>query len=235
MKSPAIIIPTQPANLADAKRLITRAAKKADIVEIWLDRVAEPAMIRTVLGYTRKPVIVNLKDKKERGVFRGSAKQRTEILSKALQQISPNPSLQKREVYVDLPLDFPPELIRQFRKEHPQTKLILSWHDFAATPNLKKLRALVKKAQALRADVVKLVGTARSMQDVYAILTIATELQKAKQAFLVMAMGELGAVARVLSPLLGGLGMFAAYDKKSASAPGQLTATELKQWWKDFA
>lgn len=226
MQRPAIIIPTQPTSLADAKRLIARAAKKADIVEIWLDRLADPVLVRKVLSLTKKPVIVNLKDKKERGVFGGSAQQRLTLLSAAAVAGAK---------YVDLPLDFPPELIRQFRKEHPKTKLILSWHDFAAMPDLKKLRQLVKKAKTLRADVVKLVGTARSMQDVFVILTIATELKKAKQEFLVMAMGELGAVTRVLSPLLGGLGMFAAYDKKSASAPGQLTTEELQQWWKDFA
>lgn len=228
MPTPAIIIPIRPTSLRDAKRLIARAEKVADIVEIWLDRVnpLDEMTIEAVIHLAKKPVYVNLKDAAEKGEFAGSAKARVALLAAAAKAGAR---------YVDLPITLSPTLIRSFKTTHKKTKLVLSWHDFDAMPDLKKLRTLAKKADVLGADVVKLVGTATVVSDAFPILAIARELATQKKSFLTMAMGESGQLTRVLTSMMGGLGMFAALDAASASAPGQMSAKELRKWWTDFA
>lgn len=225
---PAVIIPIRPTSLRDAQQLLVRAEKQADIVEIWLDQLRpfESVTAQEVVRLAKKPLIVNLKDAAEKGTFAGSPYERVTLLSAAAEAGA---------AYVDIPLTFPSTLIRAFKSVHKKTKLILSWHDFATMPDVKKLRTLAKKALSSGADVVKLVGTAHAVADTFPILTISKELADQKQVFLAMAMGEAGKLTRVITPLIGGLGMFAALDKKSATAPGQMTVAELKKWWRDFA
>lgn len=224
---PKVIIPIQPKSLAEAKKMLRTAAKQADLIEIWLDGIKDldAEKVRELVRAAKKPLIVNLKDKQEQGTFRGGDPKRVELL---------NIAAKAGAKYIDLPLTFAPKLIREFRKMYPRTKLILSWHDFEQVPSLKKLQQLAQKAENFNADVIKLVGTAQKWEDNFQILAISRELAKRKKAFLIMAMGEYGQVSRALTPLLGGLGMFAALTVKGASAAGQLTAKELKKWWQDL-
>lgn len=228
MPNPKIIIPTQPQSLVEAKKLIKAAEKVADIVEVWLDGVQDldAAKIQELVKSAKKPLMVNLKDKKEKGAFRGSAQKRVELLGLAARAGAQ---------FVDLPLTLDAKLIRAFQKAHPRTKLILSWHDFSKMPNLEKLHSLAKTATKFQPAIIKLVGTAKQWEDNFPILAMSRELVADKKVFLTMAMGEHGQVSRVLAPLLGSFGAFAALNAKSASAPGQLTAKELKKWWRDFA
>lgn len=227
MSAPKIIIPIRPASVALALRQICVAAKAGDIVEVWLDGIKnlDAAKVQTIVRGAKSPLILNLKNKKERGRFVGSDAQRLELL-----QVGVKAGAE----FIDLPLDFPPNLIRQFRRENPRTKLILSFHDFAKMPPIAKLRTLARQAEQRGAAIIKIVGTAKKWSDNRAILQIASELAARKKKFIVLAMGQRGELTRVIAPLLGGFGMFAPLDKKSATAAGQLTAAELQKWWQDF-
>jgi 3-dehydroquinate dehydratase type I len=218
---PKVIIPLKPKNLAEAKKLISRAEKLADIIEIWLDGITDlnPEKVAAIVKFAKKPLILNLKDKKEKGSFRGNSLARFQLLTKS------------KATYVDLPLSFPVKLIQRFRKENPKTKLILSFHDFAKMPSLQAFRQLAKKASQQKADVVKLVGFARNYSDNLSILQISHELSTAKKSFLTIAMGEKGEITRIITPLFGGLGMFALLDAKNKTAAGQIPVFELKQLW----
>lgn len=222
---PKVIIPLKPRSVAEAKKLITRAEKSADILEIWLDGIADlnSEKVSTIVKATKKPLILNLKDAKEKGSFRGNSLARFQLLTKS------------KAAYVDLPLSFSPQLIQRFRRENPKTKLILSFHDFQKTPAIQQLRKLAKQAIQRKADVVKLVGFARNYSDNLPILQISYELAAAKKTFLTIAMREKGEITRIITPLLGGLGMFALLDVKNKTAAGQLPVAVLKDFWKKLA
>lgn len=217
-----IIIPLRPKSLAEAKKLISRAEKSADVLEIWLDSVADldQAKVAAIVRLSQKPLILNLKDTKEQGNFRGNSQQRFQLLTRS------------RAAYVDLPLSFPLRLIQQFRRENPEIKLVLSFHDFTKMPSLQVFRQLAKQALRQKADIVKLVGFAKKFSDNLPILQISHELAAAKKSFLTIAMGEKGEMTRVITPLLGGFGMFAPVDKKNKTASGQIPAVVLKDFWK---
>ena len=83
MPTPKIIIPIQPNSVADAQRKLRQVEREADLVEIWLDGVKnlDTAKVRGIVKLVKKPLILNLKDKAEKGTFRGSANERLELLS----------------------------------------------------------------------------------------------------------------------------------------------------------
>lgn len=227
MLNPKIIIPLRPRSVAEAIRLITAAEKKGDLTEVWLDGIKQlnETKIKKIVKAAKKPLIVNLKNKREMGESRLGDKKRVELLALAAQAgVS----------FVDVSLDLSAALIRDLKKHCEKTKLILSFHDFKKTPAVERLRKLSEKAFQTGADVVKLVGNANSWEDCTPIFQISWELAKQGKSFLTMGMGEFGEPTRVITPLIGGLGMFAPIEKKAATAPGQLTVAELREWWKAF-
>src|SRR5438309_1942897 len=83
------------------------------------------------------------------------------------------------------------ERLNQFRG---RTHVIVSYHNFEATPPLDTVIARVTKVQA---DAYKIVTTARKPSDNVRVLAVAKALPK--QKMIVLAMGELGFPTRVLS------------------------------------
>ncbi len=227
MLNPKIIVPLRPISVADFERQIIDVIDVADFVEIWLDRIKnlDEAKIKKILVATEKPTIVNLRTKKEGGSSRFGDPRRVEFLKMAAAAGA---------TFVDLALDTPITRVRDFQKNCGGTKLILSFHDFEKTPKIERLQKLVQKAEKMKADVVKIATTAKSWEDSAPIFQISWELAKANKNFLTLAMGECGEPTRVITPLIGGLGMFAPLHKKDASAAGQLTVSELREWWKAF-
>lgn len=216
-----IIVPIRPSSLAIAKRQIRAILKTYDLVEVWLDRLPKlaEAQIRALEKIAPGRLIFNLKGKAEQGDFRGSPLERVRLL--AAVQAS----------FVDLPLDFP--FLRQFRSL-TQARLILSWHDFKAMPSLSVWRKKVQQAEKKPAAIIKLVGSARRLADNLIVLRLAAELEKKGRSFIVLAMGERGVISRVVAPFFGAFGMFAPLRKANQTAPGQLTAAELRKWWGVF-
>ena len=227
MLNPKIIIPFRPNSVAELKRNLLDAEEEADLIEVWLDGVKQldELKVKKIIKAVKKPLILNLKNKREGGVSRLGDKKRVEFLKIAA----------KAGVdFVDADLGLPVALLRDLKKSCEKTKLILSFHDFKKTPKIERLRRLAKKAFQLDADIVKLVGFAKNWQDCTPIFQISWELAKAGKSFLTIAMGECGEPTRVITPLIGGLGMFAPIEKKDATAAGQLTVEELRRWWRAF-
>ncbi|MCF7836340.1 type I 3-dehydroquinate dehydratase [Candidatus Gracilibacteria bacterium] len=225
--NPKIIIPLRPRSVAELQRLLLDTEEKADLIEVWLDGIKEldEEKIKNISQLVTKPLIVNLKNKSEGGTSRFGDKKRIEILKLAA-KVGVD--------FVDADLNLPVALLRDLKKSCTQTKMILSFHDFEKTPKIERLQKMTEKAFRLDADVVKIATFTKSWDDCTPIFQISWELAKAKKNFLTMGMGKHGEPTRVITPLIGGLGMFAPLDKKDATAAGQLTVAELREWWGAF-
>jgi 3-dehydroquinate dehydratase/shikimate dehydrogenase len=81
----------------------------------------------------------------------------------------------------------------------------------------------------LGADVWKVATKANDIRDNLVVLQLIKEF---KVPGISLAMGDLGVISRVLSPLVGGFLTYASVSKGSESAPGQLTVHELKSIYK---
>lgn len=106
------------------------------------------------------------------------------------------------------------------RKDLPDgAKLIASFHDHKATPDLKKLKAVLTKLCAVRPWAVKIAVTVNSCDDLLTLDALRASASHPRTT--ILGMGPLAHLTRVLSPLRNHL-TYAVLGTE-ASAPGQLT------------
>jgi 3-dehydroquinate dehydratase type I len=129
--------------------------------------------------------------------------------------------------YVDVAL-FSPKLQNFVSKiKQAGAKAIVSFHDYTKTLSLKELNRILEREVSAGADVCKIVTTATKIED---NLTLLQFLQSApvRKKPVCFAMGELGKTSRLLSPVFGGFFTFAALERGSETAPGQMTVQEMR-------
>ena len=107
------------------------------------------------------------------------------------------------------------------------TKCLLSFHEMKATPPLDRMREIVQRQLEAGADVCKVITTAQRFEDNLTVLQLIAEFPKTK--IVSFAMGPLGLISRVLCPLVGGDFTYASVEKGKESAPGQITARDLRK------
>ncbi|WP_394687396.1 type I 3-dehydroquinate dehydratase [uncultured Xanthomonas sp.] len=123
-----------------------------------------------------------------------------------------------------------PAVLRQVvERAHRQgVYVVMSSHDFHATPPVAEIVARLQRQQALGADVLKIAVMPRDPGDVLHLLDATWQMrQRSGQPLLTMAMGPLGAVSRLSGGTFGQSLTFGMLG--SASAPGQIDAARLRQ------
>ncbi len=114
-----------------------------------------------------------------------------------------------------------PEAIARLRS---RAALILSFHDFRATRNLDETLGKMLK---IPADFYKVVSTATTLSDNVAMMKF-LQAQSGKHALIGLCMGEQGIISRVLSVRAGSAFTFAAVSADLKTAPGQVSARDLR-------
>jgi 3-dehydroquinate dehydratase type I len=129
--------------------------------------------------------------------------------------------------YVDLEINT--EAVGQIAKKVKSlgAKVIVSFHDFEATPEKELLEGILRDELSAGADICKIVGTSNKPGDNLTYLNLLRE--KADVEIVSFGMGNAGILSRVLSPLVGGAFTYASAEAGSGSAPGQLTISELRE------
>ncbi len=109
------------------------------------------------------------------------------------------------------------------------TRIVMSSHDFQATPATEEIVARLRRQDALGADVLKIAVMPKSPADVLKLLD-ATEQVRAKYSLkpqLTMSMGGLGAISRLSGEVFGSDMTFGMIGVPSA--PGQVDVKQLRQ------
>lgn len=109
------------------------------------------------------------------------------------------------------------------------TRIVMSSHDFQATPATEEIVARLRKQDALGADVLKIAVMPHNPADVLRLLD-ATEQVRAKYSLkpqLTMSMGGLGAISRLSGEVFGSDMTFGMIGVPSA--PGQVDVKQLRQ------
>jgi 3-dehydroquinate dehydratase-1 len=132
---------------------------------------------------------------------------------------------------VDVELCNEPDFISDVKKAAGSsgTKLILSYHNFDATPDEAFICNKLRQAQELGADIAKVAVMPKGYKDVLTLLsaTLKTRSEYLKIPIVTMSMGAEGGVARLVGGLFGTDITFAI--GKKASAPGQIPIAVLRQ------
>jgi len=218
-----ICVPVVEATVNRARGKYQRAARKGLWTEIRLDYLEEPPpdlqkLFRTLPG----PVIATNRLAAEGGRWTGTEADRLALLAEALNL---------GVTCLDLELAADAGFRREIWTRRGPTKLILSWHDFAGTPDAARLEAILDEMLNAEADVVKMVALAREPADNLRLLSLIPRAKAQGKEIIAFCMGPLGKWSRIAAPLLGSWLTFAPFSKTRASAPGQLTVNDLKRVW----
>ncbi len=189
----------------------------ADLVELRLDYLETPNLDKiaeTVLKLGEK-VVITLRPSWEGGGFREDEDERARILGK-LATFSP--------AYIDVELNS--QIIDAVSgRKGGRTKIIVSWHDFQATPTLNRLQELANKALE-KGDIAKIIPTAREFSDNLTALELYRKVDPSR--LICFAMGEAGVSSRILSALMGAPIAYSCLPGEEA-APGQINIIEFRR------
>jgi len=210
----ALIVPlTHPSAGAMRAGMDAAAAAGADMVECRLDYLDAPARDApaVLLAGPPLPVVATCRPTRQGGRFDGPETDRLAVLRAAAESGAD---------YVDVEDDVP-------EPRWPEGPVIVSHHDFARRPG--DLDGLVARMSRTRAEVVKVAFAAAGPEDALGALEVV--IGAAKPA-IALAMGEAGAVSRILAKKFGAFGTYASLAAGAESAPGQLTIDEMKRLYR---
>jgi len=198
---------------------VAPVADLADVIEIRMDGLREP-LDPACIAAIPKPVLATNRPTWEGGRFAGSEEERVDRLEAALQGGAR---------LVDIELRAAPELrARLLATAHRLgAQVLVSSHDFAATPSADHLSATLRQMIASGADIGKIVTTAASPADALRVLNLQQEAMAAAFPLCAFAMGEAGTISRLATLYLGGFMTYAALSEEQATAPGQITVHNL--------
>jgi 3-dehydroquinate dehydratase/shikimate dehydrogenase len=204
-----------------------------DFLEIRLDLLERAedgiAVIRRVLRrYPETVILATCRRKQNGGAFRGSIPSQMAILEDAV-----NAGAAIVDIEIET-AETAPDLLEPF---HGRARLMVSYHNFEATPALSRV---LRRLEKIPADLYKLATLAKKPTDALRVLELPAG--HSKQQLVMMAMGEVGTPPRILGPARGSAFAFAAPNpkkeaprKRSANplkatptAPGQISACDLR-------
>ena len=131
--------------------------------------------------------------------------------------------------FVDVELGAPKQMSKRVRQcaHENGAVFIRSFHDFEGTDSREALKALVDKCQYHGADMVKIVTTAHSQDDVDKVLSLYNDYEP--YGLLAFCMGEAGKQSRMDCLACGAPYTYAAYSEEESAAPGQWVASEMEE------
>ena len=220
------ICATIPAPTVDqALDLIKKAElRHANLVELRFDYLDDLSWAGEIISATRLTKIATLRHVSKGGKFRGREHDRIRCLFEAAKSGC-------EFIDIELGTRNTPEIIMKIKNLGAKT--IISYHDFHSTHNFRKLNMILKRQIKTKADLFKIVTTARRLRDNLTILDfVANAIEMGEVVS--FAMGELGTVSRILSPIYGASFTFAAVERGIESANGQLTLEEMRNIYRSM-
>ncbi|MGN0204759.1 MAG: type I 3-dehydroquinate dehydratase [Coprococcus sp.] len=120
--------------------------------------------------------------------------------------------------------------IALIEKAHSRnTFVIMSSHDFKATPDKEEILRRLRHMEKLKADILKIAVMPCSRRDVLTLLSATEQMSSETDCPLVtMSMGGLGLISRLSGEVFGSAMTFGSAGK--ASAPGQIDVCRLKEF-----
>lgn len=213
--------------MPDVGSLLAHARREAEagetFLEFRLDYLPDPCkgaeVIRGFLDQFPDCILIaTCRRHQNHGKFNGSIEEQLTVLGLAVGH-----GAQAIDVEIET-AEVAPERLTQFRG---RAKVILSYHNFEATPPMD---TIINRMLRVSADAYKVVTTARKPSDNVRVLAAAKALPKHRMV--VLAMGELGFPTRVLSPVFGGIYSYAAPLYSGGTAAGQVSARYLRHLYR---
>ncbi len=186
--------------------------KGADILEFRIDALNNPNFkdIKQTIEEINFPMIVTNRIQSEGGSFKGSEKERIELLKKCSNIVE----------YIDVELQTDDKYIKQINKG--KAKTIISYHDFKKTPELEEIYYIVEKEKKL-GNIAKVAFMPQNLEDTLKVLAILSHYDNT----IAISMNELGSYTRVMASKFNSPITFAA--GRDVTASGQIDIETMKE------
>ena len=213
---------------SDANDLLDKAedvVRDNPFIELRLDYLVHPAQaLPRIKEFTEThphvATIATCRRVASGGKFKGSIPSQLELLGKAAAA-----GCQLVDIELQTAVRLKPAQVEKLRAK---AAVVISFHDFRAT---QKLEETLKKMAAYPADFYKIVGTATSLYDNVTMMKFLEKHQDA-HSLVGLCMGEQGIISRVLGVRAGSAFTFGAITLDEKTAPGQVTAQELRSTYR---
>lgn len=227
---PKICVPlvasTREALLAEAARLTSLPADLTEWRADCMEGILEPGRLSRILPALRSqlgelPLLFTFRTHREGGSCPASTEEYAGLAGEAI--------CSGLIDLVDLELFTGDELLgRLIATAHDHgVKVILSNHDFKATPPGKELVSRLLRMEQLGADIAKIAVMPHSPEDVLTLLSATYEADRLLSCpIITMSMKGTGLISRLSGEVFGSCLTFG--SGAAASAPGQINAGELK-------
>lgn len=184
-----------------------RASERADIVELRLDCLTRLEDLHNVLSRISRPVILTFRPREQ-----GGHRELDHETRKSFWRTAPKTDWWDVESDLEIETDW--------------SRVIISHHDFAGVP--RDLIRIYERLAATPARVIKIAVRANDIVDCIPIFQLLDRARTERRELIAIAMGNAGLATRILGPSRGAFLTYAALAEESATAPGQLTAHELR-------
>ena len=215
-----------------AEQIKAALAAGAEILELRTDYLENLSaqMVRELVAAARAagskavPLIVTCRDKNQGGSIGYPLKLRLDVLVAALKAGAE---------FIDFELDNFLRIENQERilvalSQSRRGRLILSAHNFSG--KFDDILGLHRRILSICPSAIpKLVYTADHINDCFGALDL---LNRTGGERIALCMGEAGVITRILAKKFGGFVTFASLAEQCATAPGQLTISELKDLYR---
>jgi 3-dehydroquinate dehydratase I len=195
--------------------LIARAGAEADLYEVRIDLIGHDWL--DLVKILNKPWLATNRLKTEGGAWEGNEEARRDELLKAAR-------FGASIVDVELATPDLDEIVPAIKRN---SRCLISHHDNHGTPPLSALHRIIEGELAAGADICKLVVTAGTFEDNVNLLNLLFEFRS--REIVAFAQGPHSQMSRLLCPLDGAPFTYAAPSEDTASAPGQLTVSQMRQ------
>ncbi|HVN03095.1 MAG TPA: shikimate dehydrogenase [Bryobacteraceae bacterium] len=211
----------------DLDRLLEHARREAEagesFLEFRLDYLENPEhgarAIRALLEqYPDCIVLATCRRHQNHGRFNGSIEEEIRILDMAVSAGAQA---------VDVEVESAEPAAARLGIFRGRARLVISYHNYEATPQLD---TLLNRMTRIPADGYKVVTTARKPSDYGRVLALTKS--HPRTPLVLLAMGELGFPSRVLSTAFGGMYTYAAPTATQGTAAGQVCARQLRHLYR---
>ena len=219
-----ICVPVCARSINEMRNAVERAAEVADLIELRLDCLDDVEAASPVLDDARsfgRPLIYTLRSAEQGGHSSVDYEGRRRFWS----ALKPPAADCLFDVEYDLVED-----LSSAASLHPLDadwkQVICSHHDFKGVP--PDLEKIYEAMAATPAGIIKIALQANDAIDCLPIFNLLERAHREHRKLIAIAMGPAGIMTRVLGPSRGSFLTYGSLDDDNATAPGQLTARQLR-------
>jgi 3-dehydroquinate dehydratase-1 len=234
----ALCVPIGPQTQDALPALLDQAAAaKPDLIEWRCDAMgllsdkAQGACL-DIMAEKHIPILYTFRDFSEGGAC---SEADSDFREKAILQAIDHPAV----AYVDIEASQSEKMIKTVRKaaRRQDKQLILSYHNFKKALKPKAFKQKLYDIAEKNPDVIKIAMQAESKEDIlqssYGILRFIKKSHWQKPIIFIM-MGTCGRLLRIAPEYFGGSLTYAALSESAATAPGQLSPDQIRQFRKNL-